>query len=83
MKTRLVIRNLPLEIKERDLKRLVGKFGMIKSTYVARDPKQFDLAFAEVLMTREDEAETAARGLRDLLWHGNFLETKLAEEDWE
>jgi len=83
MKTRLVIRNFPLDVKKRDVKGLVSRFGKVNSTYVARDPKQPNLAFAEVVMAKESEAEKAARTIFDKRWHGKFLETSLAEEDWE
>jgi len=83
MKTRLEIRNLPLNITNKDVKDLVSNFGKIKSVYVAADPRQPNLAFAEVVMAEESEAEKAARAIFDKQCGDKFLATKLAEEDWE
>ena len=83
MKTRVVIRNLPSDIEKKHVETLVSRFGKIKSTYVARDPEKPNLAFAEVVMTKETEAENAVDVLSDESWHGKVLEAGLAEEDWE
>jgi multiple RNA-binding domain-containing protein 1 len=79
--TKIIIKNLPFETEKRDVRRLFGAYGELRSVRV---PKKFDstargFAFAEFKTARE--AASAMAALRDTHLLGRRLNLEYASAD--
>jgi multiple RNA-binding domain-containing protein 1 len=80
-RTKLVIKNLPFEATKKDIQKLFGPYGQLRSVRV---PKKFDnstrgFAFADFVTARE--AENAMDALKDTHFLGRRMVLDFAEAD--
>jgi RNA recognition motif-containing protein len=83
MKTKIVVENLPPDVSDRDLRRLLDRFGDIVALDIARHPKTGKcLGSADVEMAEEDEAQDAVRYLDGTRWRGRELSVEFEDDDF-
>jgi RNA recognition motif-containing protein len=81
MSTKLVVSNLPPDVIDRQLKRLLGRFGEVAALNIVRNPKNGKcLGDADIEMAEEDEAKDAVEYLNRTVWHRRELIVELCDD---
>jgi multiple RNA-binding domain-containing protein 1 len=79
-RTKLLVKNLPFEATKRDLRRLFGAYGAVRSVRVPRKPDGSNRGFAFVDFVTHEEALRARDALAQVHLYGRHLVLQWARE---
>lgn len=79
-KNNLFIKNLPKDMKDKDLKLLVEKYGDVLSVKIARDDFGVNKGFGFASFKRNEDAERALRRLNGIVLNGKKLEVNFKQD---